>query len=452
MPRLLGAQAFGEVTIALTIATLATTASGLGVSEFLVRRAAQRPHTLQRDAGVAFAIQMITAVVCMVAVLALARALTASFLDEQLLVVSLLPILGAPAQTVLLSAFRGREQHKSYAWFNAIGVVLTSVGAVAVLLAGGDVVAAIGVGNALPIAFTLLAWKLTALRPSISFDRTLVPEIGEFIRGGFPFLTWQLTLAAYGQIDKVLLGALVPAAEVGWYGAAYRIIGIVVFIPTLVIAPLFPALSRSAKDWLALRRTIARTLKLLLLLMVGLGAGTVVAAPAVPGLLGWPADFDRAVPLMMILALHEPFVAVDMVLGVVLMAIHREARWVLVGVGATVFNAVANLLAIPLFQQMTGNGAIGAAIVTLLTEVLMFFGALSLIPKPLLDPSLIWQAGRLFLAGIAAAAVGVLLLPLTLLIAAPAAALTYVSAVLLMRVMTVEDLGPLGNRVPWLSR
>src|SRR5205085_32097 len=124
-----------------------------------------------------------------------------------------------------------------------------------------------------------------------------------------------------------------------------------------------------------------------------------------------PDDFANAVPLMMILSVHLPIVAVDMLLGTVIMAIGREARWVRVGLIAAVFNMGVNLMCIPLSQQLAGNGAIGASITTVLTEVLMFFGALYLIPKHLFDRRIVWQAVRVVLAGLAMGAVGVALLP-----------------------------------------
>ncbi len=451
-PRLLGADTLGQVAVAATIGALAATATGLGISEYLVRRAAQHPDSLRRDAGVAFAAQMVVAILGTLAILALAPLFTSSLVDMRLLAVSLIPVLGAPAQTVLLSAFRGRERHQSYAWFNATSAIVALLAGPAVLVLGGDVIQAVAIANTLPIAFTLIAWKLSGVRPVIDLDRSLLPSAREFVVGGFPFLSWQLTLAAYGQVDRLLMGAFVSASEIGWYSAAYRIIGVVVFIPTLVVAPLFPALSRSGNDAHVLRRTIAQTLKLLTLIMVGLAVGTVVIAPVVPQLLDWPADFAQTVPLMMILALHEPFVAIDMVLGVVLMAIHRESRWVVVGVVATVFNIGVNLIAIPLTQNLFGNGGIGAATTTVLTEVVMFIGAVILIPKTLLDPGLIWHGVRMTACGLAAVAVGLWLpgvwpLPLAWLVACVAAGVVYLGGVTLLRVVTIQELSHLLGQI-----
>jgi PST family polysaccharide transporter len=128
-------------------------------------------------------------------------------------------------------------------------------------------------------------------------------------------------MAFYGGIDRILLGFFVSSSELGWYGAAYRIIGIPIFIPNLVITPLFPALSRSQQEPDALRRVIAQVLRAVLVLMVPLSAAICVLAPEIPTLLGWPADFENSVPLMQILSIQVPIVGFDMVLGAVLMSL-----------------------------------------------------------------------------------------------------------------------------------
>jgi O-antigen/teichoic acid export membrane protein len=459
LPRLIGADALGQLAIVVTITGLASTICVLGISEYLVRRFAQRPQTRRRDAGIALCVQTLTSCSGAMLIGLIGWLVPSSIVNYPLLLVALLPMVGAPAQTVLLSSFRGGEKHKSYAWFNAVSVVVSSVATVLVLLAGGNIVMATGTGGALAIACTLGAWKLSGIRPLLPrLERSLLSDFGEFIRGGFPFVTWQLTLLTYGQVDRVLMGIFVPTAEVGWYAAAYQIIGIVVFVPTLVIAPLFPALSRSVENPDALRKTIAQTLRVLLLLMVPLGAGTIVAAPLVPRLLGWPSDFENAVPLMTILALHLPIVAVDMVLGVVLMAINKASRLVFVGILAAGFNVTANLVLIPYFQHAVGNGAIGSSIVTVLTEVLICVGAVTLIPKRLLDPSIAWETVRVAGAGIAGAVVGLTLAPIlaatfnVLLVALGLAglftAITFVGVAALLRALTLDDLRLLTARLP----
>src|SRR5262249_4914226 len=146
---------------------------------------------------------------------------------------------------------------------------------------------------ALTLVSLLVAWRFVGFTPSLpKFDAGLLRETREFIRGGFPFLTWTITLCMFGNSDRLLLGVFVPTSEVGWYSAALRIVGATIFLPSVIVAPLFPVLSRSTHDPAAMRRTLAQTLRLAFLLTVPLSAGILAIAPAVPGLLGWPEDFS----------------------------------------------------------------------------------------------------------------------------------------------------------------
>jgi len=448
LPRMLGADALGQFTIASTIVAMAVTATSLGNSDYLVRRFAQQADMLRRDLAVGLLLQVISMVCGVIIVVLLAGWGKFPLADPRLLYLALLGMLVAPAQSALLASFRGRELHTHYAWFNAIAAVAGQLLGVGSLFMGGDVLAYSATVGVSGIAMTLIGWKLANLRLSLPrFDRALLHSFREQLSGGIPFWTWSLTLTLTSGIDRVLLGAFVPTVEVGWYAAAYRIFSIPVFIPTLIVTPLFPALSRSIHEPEAIKRTVTRTLRVVLLMMVPLCAGTIVVAPAIPSLLGWTADFDNAVPLMSLLSLQLPLVAVDMVLGVVLMVVGRQRAWAIVGLSTAILKVGTNLAAIPAFESLVGSGAIGASIVTLLTEVVMLVCALILIPKNLLDLRTAWDAVRITIAGAATVSVGVLLMPFALWLAIIGGAVTYAVIAILLRVLRSEDVLILTSRL-----
>jgi O-antigen/teichoic acid export membrane protein len=280
----------------------------------------------------------------------------------------------------------------------------------------------------------------------------LYRQCRDFIWGGLPFLTWMLTLAITSGADRVVLGWFVPAAEVGWYAAAFRIFGIPVFLPTLIMTPLFPALSRSVDSPEIIKRTISRTIRVVMLLMVPMTAGIIVVAPAVPSVLGWPADFDNAIPMMVILSLQLPIIAVDMVFGTVLLAIGRQGRWVTFGVLATVGKLVVDIAAIPIAEQMIGNGAVGASVVSLLAEFAMFGGAMWLTPKHLLDRHLVDHSVRVTVAGIATVLAGSALLPIGLAYAIVGGAVAYFGVAIALRAVTRDEIRILKEQMPGARR
>ncbi len=440
VPRMLGSDAFGQLTIAFTITSLATPVLDLGIGNYLTRRVAQHPASVRRDIGVVLLLQLLTFGLGALAIVLLTPLVAPSLLDFRILDMAAVVLVVVAVQSVLTTTLRAQEHHVLYAWLSATIPVVSTLGTVLVVYAGGGVLAYTAAGMVLAILCTAFSWWVSGLRPvRPPLNSAFVEEARQFIRGGFPFLSWNVTMNIYGSVDRLLLAFFVPAFQVGWYAAANRIVGIPVFVPTLLTTPLFPVLSRSAHDPDSLRRAIGHTLRVMLLCMVPLSAAIFVAAPVVPTLFGWPSDFNNSIPSMMILSLQVPIVGVDMVLGTVIMAIGRERRWIKIGLLAAVLNIGGNLALIPLFDHLTGNGPIGASVVTVLTELWMFVGSLIVIPKALLEwrsiSSTLRIVGAAVVAGLAASA----LLPFSFVVAAVVGATIYLLLVLVLRVASMDD-------------
>src|SRR5207302_4473589 len=115
--------------------------------------------------------------------------------------------------------------------------------------------------------------------------------------------------------------------------------------------------------------------------------------------LGWGPEFQASVPVIRILAFQQPLVAVDILLGTALLALHQERRWMWAMVAAAIFNPTLNLLVIPMFEHVGQNGALGAALVELATEVIMFAAALYLLPHGMLERTTLRRVGGIVFAG-----------------------------------------------------
>jgi O-antigen/teichoic acid export membrane protein len=447
-PRLLGSDLLGQLTTAMTITGIVTTLSGLGVSDYLVRRFAQKPELLKRDQGTALALGLVTAVIGVIIVAIGGWLFASAIVDYRLLLVASLNILAAPLQAVLLATLRGRELHRGYALFTAATNICCTTAGMLVLFIGGDGVAFLATTVGVFAATILVCWKIWSPLPRLpALNVQTISEARHLVKAGFPFLTWAATQMVYSQIDRVLLAAMVPAAEVGWYAAAARIIAIPLFIPTIIVTPLLPALSRSSDQPDLVRGIIAQTLRFVLIVTVPLAAGAIVISPIIPGLFGWPADFANTVAPMSVLALQLPLVSVGMVLGTTLMAVSHERRLVFVAIVATTVNVVANLIAIPYLQDLTGNGSIGAALSTVASEIVMVIGALVFIPKRLLDARTIWVSARVTAAGVATVVAGTALLPVSVPLGVLAGALAYFTVAASTRVLTIEDIRQLAARL-----
>src|SRR3954464_14828211 len=93
---------------------------------------------------------------------------------------------------------------------------------------------------------------------------------------------------------------------VGWWSAALRIVSIPIFVPTLLVTPLLPALSQIVGDREAFATTLRRSFELTLVVTVGASAAIFAFAPVVPSILGWAPEYQAVVPLMQVLIFFFP--------------------------------------------------------------------------------------------------------------------------------------------------
>jgi O-antigen/teichoic acid export membrane protein len=139
--------------------------------------------------------------------------------------------------------------------------------------------------------------------------------------------------------------------------------------------------------------------ELVLLLSLPIAAMTAVSAKPLINLLYGHA-YAHSVPVMVVLGLCIPPMYLNIIQSQVLIGMNRQAAWTWVMAGTTVINPLFNLALIPLTEHAYGNGAIGAAISLLLTELVCVIAGYVMIGKLMLD----WAAVRRTGLGIGIAA------------------------------------------------
>jgi O-antigen/teichoic acid export membrane protein len=287
---------------------------------------------------------------------------------------------------VLIGGLHGRQQMKAPALWSAGQQYLSSACSLVVL----------ATTKSLPLYMVaLVSWSVLPLLANLRrLWPELAPELGRIdVRlwrtiavGGAPFVTWSAVQLVYGKIDIPLLESMAGSRSVGWYSIAFNWVSMPVFFAAIVSTAFYPSLAEHGKVVDDVFRRLGNQ-SLRLVMFVGLPAATGIALVAddVFGLLHYPSDYRNAIPLMRILVLHIPIVGMDIMLGLMLMATDRQRPWILVGAVAMVVNIGVNLFAIPFSDHHWHNGAIGASVVTVLTELTMMIGAIVLRPAGILD-------------------------------------------------------------------
>lgn len=375
VPRYLGAGDFGRVSIAYTVAQLVATAAMVGTANYLVRESARDPAATNSLVGPILALRAAVWVLLAVPGLALA----AVFRPPAELLPTAIALAGSLIglqMAALVSAFQGNMLIGRVAPLLAAISLVGTIISIVVLASGATLEQFMIAGQASNV-FALLVVSILYLR------RFGLPMPGgwrkqvQVARACLPFLSWDLGLLVYGKVDVLMLGLLLGAASVGEYALAYRMVSVPLFLPIVVATVLLPELS-TPQGAAEVRRLLSRTVELALALAAPISTVLVVlAAPVVVLVAGH--EYDRSTLVVIILAIHMPFVTTSTILGMAIIAMDRQSPWARVAWTAAIINPALNLLAIPVGEHLVGNGAAGAALTTLATELFMTARAIQLV-------------------------------------------------------------------------
>lgn len=401
VPRYLGSAQFGHLAFAGAFVSFFGLLAGLGGGQFMVKEVARDPSRLG-----SYVVNALMMNALLVEVLSLAAIVSASLLGYPtqtvlLVAIASMGLLLGTLNGILVSALQGQQRMGLATLWSTITIYASSLGTIWVVTSHKGLIAVALVGlpfSLIPLVANGLRLRRQLLQGGAYLDLRLWRVLA---RGGAPFLVWGAVLTIYGSIDTPLLSFLAGDVTVAWYAIAYKLISVPAFLAPLVMTALFPALSvhgTGTGDFPRFARLTNQALRMVAFLTVPMAGGLILVAPDVIRLLHYSNDFRHAIPLIQILAVHVPVVGIDTILGAALIACDRQRQWVIVGCIAAVLNPLVNLAAIPYTLHAFGNGAIGAAVVTVATEVLMMGGALYLRPRGIFDLSIVGFVLRCVLA------------------------------------------------------
>lgn len=364
----------GVLVVGWAIAGLAEGIAGLGSRPLLVKAIVRDPSQGPSLLGTAIVIRVVLLVPCAMGAYAYAK--LGHFSDEQTLVILLGMgvALGFLTQEAIQGGLQAMERMEYLALTDVINKSLLTFVSIPIALAGlGPVwlmavnVAAMAVG----VAANLIWIRRFGIRWRIDLAR-----IRGFVVDSLTYWAFALFYTIYLWIDSALLALLGTAQEVGWYGVSTRLFQTLMFLPVILSTAWLPRLASAYKqDPQRLKAESETPLRLTGTLAMPIAVGTaLIAGPLVILLYG--QSFAAAEPVLAILALTAIPTYLNIVLSQVLIASDKQAQWTKILVVASVLNPVLNIVLIPIFHTRYGNGALGAAICMLVTElVVVILGA-----------------------------------------------------------------------------
>lgn len=403
LPQYLGDANLGKLTLAMALTQLVGLLTDLGATSYLTKEVARDPDRASSLTMNLLVMRIPLSVIAGGMAVLIVHMGAYDSLTRDVVYVLTLGILVTALSNMLTATLQGLQRMKVLALCSIVTKVGYAVLAIPFLLLGGGplwvAIAWVAVN-----AVTMLVGAVVVLRHvrlRFEFDPQLWRTL---LLAGLPFFVWQAALLVYGQIDTVLLSFLTHEEVVGWYAAAYRIVMIPVFIPTILVTVIFPALSAAASNPPAFNTIARRAVHVVALVSIPMALGIMLLPDKIITLLHYPDSFQNSTLPLVLLAPHLPLAAIDVMIGTVLNTRDKQRQWAMTGVAAAFLNPAMNMIAIPFAQSMWGNGAIGAAAITTTTEVFMLVVGLALLPSGVFTRSTVIDVAKCVVAGLAMSA------------------------------------------------
>jgi O-antigen/teichoic acid export membrane protein len=367
--RRLGPEDFGKFTFAYALATILGAALDLGMHSVLVRSVARARVEAGAYWTAAVTLKLAILVPAGLAFVAV-PVLTSRPLDTTVAVWLLGAAIGLQSFIELaVSIFTGFERLEVELGLRlAEKLLLFGVG-VGGLLLGGRLLLVAG-------AFTLAGAASLALAVTL-VHRRFARLAWRLDPGGARALARALGLVAVAFVLAFATTRLVPLlvallggdAAAGYFGAAIRVLDVVMVVPVALVAAVYPVLAREAPGDPRFRRVAVQAAELLL--MLGLGVALAFAHGAdwlTVGVYG--PRYQATAPLLAVLGAAACLGFLNYYLGFVFLALDRPGRLVAVAaVGLVASAALTPGLVLVL-------GALGGAVALVLAEAITACGAL----------------------------------------------------------------------------
>ncbi len=437
-PRYLGAIGVGQLHLALSLWSVMELFVAFGTDTLLIKEIARTPERMGEFFGTASMLRILFFAIGFVLLALYAHA--AGYSSETISVIYIIGLGSLLNQfsSVCRVSLQGLERME----FTSISDIASKVFNVGVgvplLVLGFDVkvIAVVIVGSYLTNLLIHVYYLSQLQRLHLLVDWQLAKWM---LRKSVPYLMVTVMLGIYVQLDIVIISLLVDEQTVGWYGAADTLFATFLFVPTVFVTAVFPALSRMYKESADTLAVVMRnSFDLLLIVAVPLGLGLFAIAGNLAVLL-FGADFANSGPVLAVMGIVLILTYQNILLGKFLISVDRQNTWTKVMAVATVATIPLDLLLVSWCKTTFNNGAIGGALAFVVTESGMVIAGLWLLPRGTLGRENVWRTVRVLVAGLIMLVMVWPLRQMFILIPIATGTMVYLVMIWVLRVVKTEE-------------
>lgn len=177
----------------------------------------------------------------------------------------------------------------------------------------------------------------------------------------------------YFKADTLILSLVRPQAEVGIYGAAYRVLEILITIPFMYAGVLLPLLSKAwaTKNRERFAQLLSRSIDVTSLLIAPLIVSTLVLGPRIMTVVAGP-DFAASGAILRILVLAIGIIYFNTVFAHAIVAVDAQRKMLPIYIAVAIVVLAGYIVLIPIY------GMFAAAWLTVVSELLVGIGSLTI--------------------------------------------------------------------------
>lgn len=364
--RYLGVEGWGILSIALSITGIFGILTDLGLSSLTVREVARDKSLADKYFSNTMAIKLFLGCLTF-GVIALVSYIVGypQQVINVIYVISISVIIGS-FTTVFYSIFQAYEKMEYQSLASIISNIIMLILTLGVIYFGLTVIGIaavyviVGIAGFMYIFFIYIRkYSLPKLEIDLEFWK-------ETLKESLPFAITGVFVTIYFWIDSFMLSIMVGNDAVGIYNAAYRLIFVLLFIPSLFMTALFPVMSRhfeSAKELLKIE--YEKSFKYLFIVSIFIFVyGFIFANEIIMIVFG--QKFDLSIVALQTLIWVVPLIFITPLFGNILNAVNKQRLVTIIAAGNALFNVALNLVLIPKYSF------VGASVATVLTELLGF--------------------------------------------------------------------------------
>ena len=359
--RVLGASSWGVFVYALSLATLFTIFIDFGINAIITRESSRDISLQQQYFATGFVLKFV-----MLVLITLVVFFVAPLFINQPEVVALLPFV---VLIVGLDGFRDFGATLSRAWekmeiegavqiFTNVILLIAGIIALNIARTPESLAWAYLIGIGLGAVSSFYPYRHYFKNLFSTFSKKLIKPM---LVASWPFGMLGLMGAIMLNTDTVMVGWFRPIADVGYYGAAQRIIQLIYILPGILATAFFPQMARLIADKERMKMMLEKSLSLMTLIAVPLTVGGVLLSRDIIHLL-YGLEYDPATEAFRILNLTYLPVFLSAMFGNAVFSLNKEKKLLMYVIIGTAGNFLFDLLFIPLW------GIAGASLSTVLNQ------------------------------------------------------------------------------------